>query len=306
MITNPLVSVIIPAYKAEKYIEETIRSVLNQTYENVEIIVVNDGSPDNLESIVRKLQLEDDRLKYYKIKNLGVSYARNYGYSKSSGEYLAFLDADDVWLPNNLELKLKKFLEDDSFGLVHSDAQVFNSESHLLNEFLQGKEGFLLDDLLCWNGCCVPAPSSILVKRSVFETVKGFDENLSTSADKDFFIRVSSIAKIGRIEQVTWYYRVHENNMSKNITLMEKDITYLYQKVSQMNLFKSEKFRKKCFSHTYWVLAGSWWKNAKNKKRGIYYLIKSILTNPFILKEKLQIKFYNFLKFYICAVLQAL
>jgi glycosyltransferase involved in cell wall biosynthesis len=275
-----MISIIIPAYKAEKYIEETIRSVIQQTIMDWELIVVDDGSPDNLGEVVKKLQLEDSRIQYVRQKNAGVSTARNYGYNLSKGDYIAFLDADDVWLPNNLSLKLEKFAIDKTLGLVHSDTEVIDSFSKRIGEIKQGKEGYILEDLLLWNGTCIPAPSSILVKREVLEKVGGFDKELSTAADQEFFFRVAAQYKIGRVSEVTWFYRVHGNNMSSNVLLMEKDELLTYKKAKKNKLFKSTFFCKKCFSNMYLILAGSWWKNGNNKIKGSYYIIRSILVYP--------------------------
>ena len=97
----PKVSVIIPAYKAEKYIKATIESVLNQTMEDFEVLVIDDGSPDHQASIVKEVMQKDSRVSYFLKENGGVSSARNFGYKHAKGEFLAFLDADDLWLPNN-------------------------------------------------------------------------------------------------------------------------------------------------------------------------------------------------------------
>ena len=100
-----LVSVIIPAYNAGLYIEETVRSVLAQTHKNLELIIINDGSTDNQDVIINKLLSEDKRIQYITQKNAGVSAARNHGYKLSKGEYLGFLDADDIWSSGNIEKK---------------------------------------------------------------------------------------------------------------------------------------------------------------------------------------------------------
>ena len=108
---NPLVSIVIPAYNASKFIEETIESVKRQKYQNWELIVVNDGSKDNTEDIVSKYVLNDSRIRLINTKNNGVSQARNRGIFETSGQYVAFLDADDVWLPENLLVKIQKLEE---------------------------------------------------------------------------------------------------------------------------------------------------------------------------------------------------
>ena len=102
-----LISIVIPAYNAEKFIEETIRSVIAQNYTHWELIIVDDGSTDNQNKLIEKLMLEDERIFLFGQKNKGVSAARNYGYSKAKGDLLAFLDADDVWLADNLFFEIR-------------------------------------------------------------------------------------------------------------------------------------------------------------------------------------------------------
>ena len=285
---DPLVSVIIPAYKAGQYIEKTVRSVLAQTHQNLELIIVDDGSPDNQATVIGPLVAEDDRARYIKQENGGVSSARNHGYRLSKGDFLAFLDADDIWLPNNLEKKLAKFASDKDFGLVHSDMAIMNGKTELTGETKAGKEGYLLDDLLSWTGTCVPTPSSILVKREVVEKVGGFDLELSNSADQEFFFRVAKHYKIGRVPEVTWWYRIHDNNMHSNIPVMEKDVLLAYQRAEENQLFKSQKFRNRCFSNMYMIMGASWWGDGHNKWKGTQYLLKALWTNPASIKKIMQ------------------
>ncbi|WP_052594542.1 glycosyltransferase [Aureispira sp. CCB-QB1] len=275
-----LVSVIIPAYKAGQYIEETIQGVLNQTHDNFELIIVDDGSPDNQAEVIAPIVASDNRIQYIKQKNGGVSSARNHGFRLSKGNFLAFLDADDIWLPNNLEVKLAKFATDKAFGLVHSDMAIMDGNSQLTGETKSGKEGYILDDLLSWNGTCVPTPSSILVRREVVEKVGGFDLELSNAADQEFFFRVAKDYKIGRVPEVTWWYRVHDNNMHSNIPVMEKDALLAYQRAEENKLFKSKAFRNQCFANMYLIMGASWWGDGHNKSKGMQYLLKAITTHP--------------------------
>jgi teichuronic acid biosynthesis glycosyltransferase TuaG len=105
---QPLVSVVIPAYKCEKYIAEALESAINQTYKNIEIIIVNDCSPDNCESVILEYMEKDKRIRYLKNnENLGVASSRNKGVKASEGEYVAFLDSDDVWSLDKIEKQIK-------------------------------------------------------------------------------------------------------------------------------------------------------------------------------------------------------
>lgn len=275
-----LVSVVIPAYNAEHYLEETLKSVMQQDYRHLEIIVVDDGSKDQTSAIARKLAKEDNRIQYVYQENQGVSAARNHGYRLSNGNYLGFLDADDIWLPENITLKFALIDKNKDVGLVHSDAMLIDEKGNSLHEVKAGQSGNLLDRMLLWEGTCVHSPGSILVKREVIEKIGGFDTELSTGADQEFFMRVAASYKIDRLPQVTWHYRIHQQNMHSNITLMERDTLLVYRKSRENHFFKSNRFRRKCYSNMYLILSGSWYHNGKNTRRAILYGFKAVLTYP--------------------------
>ncbi len=270
----PVVSIVIPAYNATRYIEQAVLSVKSQFFQNWELIIVDDGSTDNQNDLIGRLAAADPRITLIRQNNQGVSAARNKGLESSNGRYIAFLDADDVWLPNNLSEKLLKF-EQGEFGLVHSDAAVINSKGDETGAMLKGKEGDLLEDLLSWNGPHIPGPSSILVTREVVDEVGEFDVSLSTSADFDFFIRVASKFIIGHVPIVTWQYRVHSANMHGNIQAMEHDVLLVFRKSSAAGLFKSPKFEKRCRAKMYSVLGRSWIGDGKSFFKGLTFIIRS-------------------------------
>ena len=282
---NPLVSVIIPAYNAESYIGATLSSVQQQSYTHWELWVVVDGATDGTEAAVLPFAESDPRIHCLVKTNSGVSDTRNKGFERAQGEYLAFLDADDIWLPHNLERKVGLFEANPALGLVHSDAEIIDEHGIPQGSYKRGKEGDLLNDLLLWNGTCIPAPSSILVKREVIEQVGGFDTELSTAADQEFFFRVAHQYTIGRVPEVTWNYRVHQNNMHSNIALMEKDELLVYQKAKKNGLFSSRRFYRQCVSRMYLILAGSWWKEGNNKSRALYFMAKAVSAYPPIFRE---------------------
>ena len=211
---SALVSIIIPVHNGARFISETVESVLAQTFTDFELLIVDDGSTDGLNVIVNEFIARDPRIKYIHQENQGVSAARNTGFRSSGGRFIAFLDADDVWLCDNLQVKVERLQSEDT-GLVHSDAIMIDEHSKIIGPTLSGMEGNLLDSFLSWDGTQVPGPSSVLMRREVLETVGVFDEDMSTAADKDLFIRVATSFKISRVDRITWYYRIHNDNMHK-------------------------------------------------------------------------------------------
>lgn len=276
---RPFVSIIIPLYNCERFIAETIESVSQQTFGNFEVLLVDDGSTDKTKSIVDRFVSRDNRFKYIYQTNKGVSAARNAGFKQSTGSYIAFLDSDDVWHADNLDLKLDRF-DQDNVGLVHSDADVINELSTKTDAVLRGSEGDVLDALLMWDGTQIPGPSSILVKREVLDAVGLFDEDLSTAADKDLFIRIAARFKVGRVNKVTWQYRLHKGNMHKNIYAMEADVLVLYEKAREMKLFRTLAFERKCLANTYLILAASWAGDGRNVRRAFLFLLHAVRKHP--------------------------
>jgi glycosyltransferase involved in cell wall biosynthesis len=291
---SSLISIIIPAYNAENFLAETIDSVLNQTYANWELIVVNDGSTDNTLKIIKQYCEKDARIKIIDKKNEGVSIARNKGFKNTSGAYLAFLDADDKWHEDNLSEKLKVLQIKTEIGLVHADMQFMSENSDIQKEYFSGKEGNILKSLLLWDGTNIPSPSSILVRRETIQNVGLFDTELSTAADQEFFFRIASRYEVAHIPMVLGFYRFHSSNMHKNIALMERDHHLAYLKAKKNGLFHSYWFQRRCFSNLFLIIAASWW--GSNKKRSIIFFIKSFFMYPIniiIIIKKLFLKLNN-------------
>lgn len=281
-------SIIIPLYNAEKYIAETIQSVLNQTYQNWELIIIDDGSIDFSSKIVTNF-LDDNRISFHHQKNSGVSSARNNGFIKSCGKYITFLDADDVWTKDNLEEKVS-YLKNNQVDVVYSRYYTINEKSESTSKILNKAIYPTLKDVLLLKGNYSTAPSGLVIKSEVLQKIGGFDTNLSNNADQDIWVRIlANNFKIALIEKPLWKYRVHANNMSNNIALLEKDSIYMFNKAAKNKLFDSFWFKQKCFAKLYLMLAGSWWKEGNNKIRGFYFMVLSVLNYPpeiFILIQK--------------------
>ena len=140
-----------------------------------------------------------------------------------------------------------------------------------------------MSDILLLRGNYLTAPSGIVFKKNVLDKIGGFDPNLSNNADQDLWIRIlSNDFKIKLTKTVLWKYRVHNNNMSSNIALLEKDSIYIFNKANKNNLYVTFAFKQKAFSKLNLMLAGSWWKNGNNKTRGAYFIFKALINYPFI------------------------
>ena len=275
-----LVSVIIPAYNAEKYISDAINSVLNQSYSNFELIIVNDGSTDKTGEIIN-MHLPHPRINYIEQKNKGVSSARNSGMQNAKGEYFTFLDADDCFEPANLELKIKLLEQNQDCYFCYGDAMICNEFLKVENTAKSFSGNNLFERLLLWDSPGIVAlPSNIIIRKQCYADEIRFDCELSTAADQLFAFCISNKYKGIYINKALVKYRVLAGSMSRNIKLMEKDHILVYKKAKEFGFFKSYWFQKKCYANLYLILAGSWWRNGRNKFKGFIYIMKSIVAFP--------------------------
>jgi glycosyltransferase involved in cell wall biosynthesis len=289
---TPTVSVIIPAFNASKYIKETIDSVQAQSFTDWELIIIDDGSTDNTPEIVDSYKKRDDRIHYFFQKNVGVSESRNNGIKRARGNYIALLDADDYWHPNNLEKKISYLNTHPQVYWIYCDMYMANATSETTGS-LVGTDESLFDHLLLWDKTVIPGPSSNLVlRKECFSSSIKFDNNLSTAADQDFCFHLAHVYTGKRIPEMLCFYRILSNSMSRNMTVVEKDHIYVYKKAEANGLFKNLLFKHKCFSNMYLILAGSWWVNGRNKKKGFVFILQALVVYPFN-SIKILKKIYN-------------
>lgn len=278
---SPLVSVIIPVYNAEKYIEQTIRSVLQQTMQDFEIIVLNDGSRDRSGDIILQLQLEDKRIIYIPKENSGVSDTRNKGIDRAEGTYLAFLDADDVWKADNLAKKISA-LKSTGKRWVFSDHESINEHNQLLPQpERQLTDEHILDRLLLWDrGDVVPGPcSNIVAEKKLFDEGIRFDVNLSSPADRDIAIQLAAKAIPAIIPEKLWQYRVHAQSMSNQNLKVAKEVEVFIDKMKKSKLFSGNNIRRHTLSNLYYMLAGYYNQNGY-RLRGVRYISKAFWYSP--------------------------
>ena len=216
---TPLVSVIIATHNRAHVISQAIESVLSQTFEDYEIIVVDDGSSDGTAGLLRERYAE--KVVYIsKETNAGLSAARNTGIQAARGRYVAILDDDDLWLPEKLEMQIGLMEEKPSLGLVYCNSFTVNEHDEVLGEIKGTQKGAIFDEVLSSN--CLGPPSGILLQKKVFAETGYFDENLTALEDWDLWIRVSQCYEIDFVDQPLVRYRVHSDNMSRDIVNMQR------------------------------------------------------------------------------------
>lgn len=208
-----MVSVIMPAFNTEKYISQAIESVLDQTYQDVELIIVNDGSTDMTEKVIQKYL---NRISYIFQTNKGIAAARNIGIRASRGEYIAFLDSDDIWLPEKLKLQVNYLSTHLDTDLVYADYATFDNGGILEENFAFARQvprpiGYIFQELLLK---CLIFTSTVMLKRKVLEKTGLFDERFLIGEDYDLWLRISAEHKIGYITEVVSKYRRHPSSIT--------------------------------------------------------------------------------------------
>jgi glycosyltransferase involved in cell wall biosynthesis len=247
-----LVSVIVPNYNYARYLGEAIDSVLAQTYADIELIVVDDGSTDGSRAVIESY---GDRVTAIFQQNRGVSAARNSGVAASSGEFVAFLDADDAWLGQKAERQVEQLSADAGMGLVHVGVREIDADGQTIGERLDGMSGEVAEELLLFERPVIlGGGSGLMTTRAVLEKVGGFDEQMSTSADWDMFVRIASSYRVAFIPEVLLRYRVHGSNMHSNFEVMERDMLRGLDKAFAAGAGVD---RSRCYSNLYKTLAAS-------------------------------------------------
>lgn len=217
----PKVSVVIPTYNSIAYLPTTVQSVLQQTFTDWELIIVNDGSTDQTVEWVKTVA--DPRVRLISQANAGVAEARNTGLHHAQGEYIAFLDADDVWEPTKLEKQVPLLDRDPQVGLVDTAAQWIDHHDYLLDHC---HPPTISGNVWPWilEANTLSCGSTALVRRVCFEALGGFDQAVSPAEDWDMWIRIATCYRFAAVDEILVYYRQHPASASRNYTLMEQQL----------------------------------------------------------------------------------
>ena len=243
-----LISIIVPCYNQAHFLEACLQSVMEQSYQNWECIIVNDGSPDNTTEIASNWTKKDNRFQYFYKENGGLSSARNTGIKQAKGEFIQLLDSDDLLQKDKLKIQIEAFLDDDEIDISVSGYRYFENNTSELK--ILGRANFLPEIALMKNDTDVLSVlnkrnpmviSAPLYKKSVFETVGLFDEELFSLEDWDFHTRCAlhklKFQHVGFFSNSFTLIRLHEESMMRNETKMEKAYLLLKEKRNQNKMF---------------------------------------------------------------------
>ena len=300
----PKVSVIIPTYNRGNFILSAIESVLAQNYRNFEIIVVDDGSTDDTQIQLKKFT---DKIKYFYQPNQGISSARNTGIRFAQGEYIAFLDSDDLWLGDKLMIQTQILDSDPSLALTYASMLIFDEKGHYHGRKPSKISGSNFQELI-EKGGHFPT-STVMIRKRCFKRAGLFDENLSLLEDFDMWLRISRLYRIGPIvEQPLGIYRWHEYNIILDEQNMYESQIKLYQKILKQFPDAPVRTVKQKLARNQYLLSKIYF-NEHNYKKAAEHLHHALINNPYLGKEFLEkddnlgIKIFKLFKPYAFTVL---
>jgi glycosyltransferase involved in cell wall biosynthesis len=295
-----LVSVVIPVYNGEDYIKETLESIFEQTYKTIEVIIVDDGSTDDSEKVIAEY---DDRVTYIKQSNAGPAAARNNGVRHATGEYVAFLDADDIWMPEKLSRQIS-IMQDNDAGFSHTGSLVFDEQKEFdyrpksQPEVMSAQEAF---DTLFFSNFITT--STVVVNRIVLSEAGFFDEDpgLFAVEDYDLWLRVVQRTNVSCIDEPLLKYRFHADGISKNIDRSyqhEKNVIDKWYKndpeaLSQLSFSKNKRYEKLMMD---WGDCHMWRGSSKEAKSLYFKSLKEFGMSKVAAKKTLKASIKSLLK----------
>ncbi|TDJ07312.1 MAG: glycosyltransferase [Deltaproteobacteria bacterium] len=215
-----MISIIIPTYNRCAYLFRAIESVLSQTYQDFELLIIDDGSTDDTEKHVRDLIKENKKIKYIKTPNRGVSAARNLGLSIATGELISFLDSDDEWLPDKLKVQVDFLQNNQDLSLVHGDEIWIRKGKRVNQKKIHKKSGGNIFSQ-CLDLCAI-SPSTVLIRKELFQEVGHFREDFPVCEDYDLWLRITSRYQVGFIPSpLILKYGGHDGQLSNKYIGMD-------------------------------------------------------------------------------------
>ena len=278
---TPQVSIVMPAFNAAKTIAESIQTVIDQSYMDWELLVINDGSSDQTGDIVSEYQQRDTRIRHIKLpRNGGLSNARNEGCKAATGSFISFLDSDDLWAKTKLETQVSFHAQNPEIEISHTDFHLFNESGFLKRPFKylinlkKHKQGYIYPAICYRNPIGV---LTVMAKSSLLRSVGFFDANLWTFEDQDLWIRIARKRKaFGYIPNVLAYYRLVPGSISNKTGKYKKAYkTFIAKLLATDALDKNLLFR-----YYYRYFGTVYFKSHQFKLSRLYFLKSIQLVRP--------------------------
>lgn len=286
----PIISVIIPVYNGEKTISETIKSVLNQTFSDFELIIINDGSQDKTLEIVERIK--DPRLKVFSYPNGGLSASRNRGINHASGDYISFIDADDLWTPDKLEAQFRALQEKPNAKVAYSWTNYIDES----NRFCRRGSyitvtGNVHAKLLLVN--FLENGSNALICRQALSEVGSFEESLFASEDWDMWLRLAARYDFVCIPSPQILYRVSANSMSTNVLKQEVASLKVFERAFAQAPESLHYLKRYSFANIYKYLTGKALEGAPERVKSLAaarFFWQAVRNDPSLLRTRVLFK----------------
>ncbi|WP_130860461.1 glycosyltransferase family 2 protein [Gracilibacillus phocaeensis] len=269
-----LVSVVTPTYRRAEKLKDAIDSVLAQTYKKIELLVVNDNEPnDEYSKELAKLisTYDDNRLHLInQKKHINGNVARNFGIKNAKGEYVAFLDDDDQWLEEKIELQMEEFNKNKDVGLVYTGAEIIYIDKNIVYNTNANKSGDLSQEILVSN--CIGSTSSVMVKKNILNLSGYFDETLRAQQDYDLWIRICQQTKIGVVSKplLKYFNFSSTNQISDDINKYIEAVKHINEKYSELYKLSGDSIRFKHRQSNIMFLANQSLRNGNSKQARVY------------------------------------
>lgn len=282
--SNDKVSVIIPTYNRSELLKKAVKSLENQSHQNLEIIIIDDFSTDDTAEVVEKMA--DDRIIYLKHSmNKGGSEARNTGIKRATGDYIGFLDSDDQWLPEKLEKQLKQFEGKPNVGVIYTGVQVVDENNQPTRKIIPKFRGDILAKLFEFNH--IDTTSSVLVRKDVLNQTEGFDSSLPSCQDWDLYIRLAQVTEFDFVkESLVLFYHHSGERITTNINSVLSGHLSIFEKYREL-AGKQRKSTFRRFALTIWKVifrAGITDQNKETVKLSRSILIEAFKSDRMSLK----------------------
>ena len=281
----PLISVIIPVYNGERTIQETIESVLNQTFSDLELIVINDGSQDSTLEIVS--QVTDPRLKVFSYPNAGQAASRNRGFALASGEYISFIDADDLWTPDKLEAQLKALQTNPQAAVAYSWSDYIDNNGQFLRRGSHiTVNGNAYTKLLLLN--FLENGSNPLIRRQALTEVDGFDVSLTPAEDWDLWLRLAIHYHFIAVPFPQILYRISANSMSDNVSKLERASLQVIKRAFAQAPASLQYLKKQSLANLYKYLTFKALENSPKQQKGLlaaHFILSAVKNDPSLIQH---------------------
>jgi len=277
-ILAPKISVIIPTYNRDRFIKEAIDSVLIQDFQDYEIIVIDDGSTDNTKEIVKSLK--NKKIRYFFQKNQGRSKARNRAIKLARGQYLAFLDSDDVFLPGKLTKQVKCLDEHPKIGMVYASALTMDENGRKLRKKYRATSSGLIYKEVAFTIPLLIILPTVMVRKGIIDRMGGFDERMHSFEDVDLWRRLSKKFPVMAISKPLCTVRSHVDILREPPQQLLKTIDYYVKKIFSQEKELDWFYKRRAASYLYFGYYNTVRINKNRRKLSYPFLARSFAYWP--------------------------